>query len=125
MRAHIDGKEYLISFHHDNPGKRSLFGYTDCDIAEYEPGNPVAVRKVGSFAIKAPGDQYNKEVGRKIALQLTAHKLFPDSKESRRALWIAYLNRARHTDPDPLVGTFYPMIGIVTRVRTFLNKRRG
>jgi hypothetical protein len=98
--------DIYISFEHENhdgtPDREGInrgsecFGLTHCTVTGTAPG---AKREHGDIlgrgtAIKMPGDQYCKEIGRKYALTRALAKV---DRQARTEIWAAYWARLKQT----------------------------
>ncbi len=61
-------------------GRRATYCFITKD------GTPFAT----GIALCSKNDNFNKRVGRKIALKRAAKELYPDDRDARRKLWDAY-----------------------------------
>ncbi len=97
MRVTVNGVRYAISFHHDREvRKERLRGKTFCMVRRREPDG-TWVHLCGAVARCHIRDSYNKQTGRDVSFQRalnTMAKLHIVSRDTRRALWMAYRMRA-------------------------------
>lgn len=99
-----DGRSFSIKFEHPtfftDRGKMRRGTYATILIVNDDDPNPGAVAVVGE-AICNPGDQFNKELGRKLSLERALIASYLPLKDQVE-IWDAYENR--RTLCQPTVG---------------------
>lgn len=92
MKILYEGIEYHIWFNYIRPNKSNHnIEFTECWIESLENGI-----QVEGLARKAPGDQFVKEIGRKLSFSRALSKLFPnnapksDGFVARNIFWHCY-----------------------------------
>jgi len=96
--SNINGNDYRLNFKYDTEdyATRGTVKVTKCNVEVVESGGRFDDngKKIGeSVAICDPRDNFDKSVGRKIALQ---RALVEIDKSTRAKIWSAYFTKISH-----------------------------
>jgi len=86
LRTIVNNQEIEVLFKHyvkDDPAP-----HTECAIV-----TPQKTYRGSAYCHN--GDQYNRAVGRKIALARALYMAYPDNKDARTAVWSEYFAKAK------------------------------
>lgn len=89
MKLAIDGITYDVRFHHLwSPERKAFVSYCYIDWQDNPDSVPFAI---SGEAVCSPKDQFNRSIGRKVALtRALGYYWFSENKKRRTALWKAY-----------------------------------